>query len=348
MLARDRLWPRHSKSLPAVSRLAPAAPQPPMPPDPGKPDDHEVFVQHALCDVVVIRARVHWNVRLDRDWFAESPICRFRGMVMAFPSPRVQLHPALLPGGERAFERGIQRVRKLRGICSEHLAFRNLRIPNVMEIRNVGVISEVRIPREVFYRNTISATVAVGRAVQRLVQVAHNMNDKSQRRGTLRPGRVLIFQNGELIRKCLCHAATRTTKSLCRALRRAQWDINKVPRRGGRISATLIVGPGGRIHEGVQPPLSAIPFQLRIDGICRQQRKQRLLRLGREVLLRQGRHGFMTAATPPFRCWCAREKKQAQRETQTHQRALHLSLPTRSASARWGARTRYDRKSLAA
>jgi hypothetical protein len=25
-----------------------------------------------------------------------------------------------------------------------------------------------------------------------------------------------------------------------------------------------------------------------------------------------------------------------------------LSLPTRSASARWGARTRYDRKSLAA
>jgi len=57
-------------------------------------------MQHALADIVIVRATAHRDVRLDWEWFAESSIRCFHGMVMALPGPRFQLDPALLPGCE--------------------------------------------------------------------------------------------------------------------------------------------------------------------------------------------------------------------------------------------------------
>src|ERR1700730_7907012 len=113
----------------------------------------------------------------------------------------------------------------------------------MMEIRCVGVIPGVRISPEVFHRNAISAAVAVRRTVQGLVQVPHKMNDIAQRCSTLRSGRALILQNGELVRDGLKHAPSRATETLRRAVRRAQGNVDEVPWRGGRLSAALIVGP---------------------------------------------------------------------------------------------------------
>src|SRR5712671_3546259 len=135
--------------------------------------DHKMFMQHALADIVIVCATAYRDVRLDREWFAQSSISCFYRMIVAFPSPGLQLHPALLPGWERTREGGVQCVCKLDGIRSLHLAFGNFRVPNMMEIRSVGIVPGVRISLEVFDGDAISATVAAGRAVQRLVQVAH-------------------------------------------------------------------------------------------------------------------------------------------------------------------------------
>src|SRR6266436_8037124 len=99
-----------------------------------------MLVQHTLADVVIVRARVQGNVRLDRDGFSESSIGCFHRMVVAFPSPRIQLHAALLPCSEGTLERGVESVRKLRSVGSLHLAFWNFRVPNVMEIRSIGIV----------------------------------------------------------------------------------------------------------------------------------------------------------------------------------------------------------------
>src|SRR5882762_1070587 len=158
-----------------------------------------MFMQHALADIVIVCATAYRDVRLDREWFAQGSVGCFYRMVVAFPSPGLQPHPALLPGWEGTHEGGVQCVCKLDGIRSLHLAFRNFRVPNMMKIWSVRIVPGVWIPFEVFDGDAISPAVAVGRAVQRLVQVAHEVNDKSQGGGALCSRSVLISQNGKLV-----------------------------------------------------------------------------------------------------------------------------------------------------
>ena len=148
-----------------------------------------------------------------------------------------------------------------------------------MKIRRVGIAPGVRISGEVFHRDAISAAVAVGRPVKWLVQVAHKVNDESQRVGSLGCGRIFILQDGELGRDRTQHAPARTAEILRRAVCNAYGNVDEVPGGRARIAAALIVGPSGGIHERVQSGLPAIPFQLRIDRVRCQQSKQCLLRL---------------------------------------------------------------------
>jgi len=91
----------------------------------------------------------------------------------------------------------------------------------MMEVRSVGIIPGMWISGEVFPRHTISAAVAVGRSMEGLVQVAHKVNDKSQRVGTLRGGRIPTFQNGQLIGDGGQYAAARGAEIFRRAMRHA-------------------------------------------------------------------------------------------------------------------------------
>src|SRR6267378_1655858 len=155
------------------------------------------------------------------------------------------------------------------------------------------------------------------------MQVAHKVNDKSQRVGTLRGGRIPIFQNGKLSGDSGQYTSARAAEIFRRAMRHVYWNIDEVPRRSPRIPAALVVGPRGRVRKWIQPSLAAIAFQLWIDWIGGQQCQQGLFCLRIEVLLGQDRDRFMPSTTPGFGAWSERGRECGQCEEDKSRNGTH-------------------------
>src|SRR2546423_9997106 len=163
---------------------------------------------------------------------------------MTLPGPTFQLHAALPPARKGGGKLRIQFVRELDRAGALHIPLGNFGVPDVVQVRRVGIVSLVRLARKVFYRDTISAAIAVSGCVQRLVQVADEMDDESQRSTPLGRRLVLVFQDRELLGNSLNDATASSAQIL--HLRQQAYDqrhIDEVPRRSRRLDIALVVSP---------------------------------------------------------------------------------------------------------
>src|ERR1700736_3236370 len=106
---------------------------------------------------------------------------------MSVPSPTLQFHTALLPSRKRKGKLRVEVIRELHSIGALHLALGNFRVPDMVQVRRINIISVVWIAPEIFYRNAVPTPIAIRCCVQRLVQVPNEVNDEAQRRGALCP-----------------------------------------------------------------------------------------------------------------------------------------------------------------
>ncbi len=159
-----------------------------------------------------------------------------------------------------------------------------------------------RIPpaAEVGNGDAVSAAVGVCLRVERLVQVADEMNEEAQGIGALGSGRGLIFQDGELIQDRLGNATVRAAGGRDLAARRPERNIQKMP-GGGRLAlrrGAEIIGPGGSVGEVVETRRAAETPDVGIDRIILQESEKHLLGGGSEMFF--GEHGdrLMPLAAP--------------------------------------------------
>src|SRR5215469_10675744 len=125
------------------------------------------------------------------------------------------------------------------------------------------------------------------------------MSEVAKGVGTFPRVGVPVFQDGELIRDGLDHAATRAAEPFENTAGGTSGNVDVVP---GPILglAAHIVSPGRRIGEQVEYGVAAIAPQARIDGILRQQLLNQLPSFGGKMPFRDQSNSLMALATPSF------------------------------------------------
>ena len=159
-------------------------------------------IQHARRNMVVVRAGVH-AARAFR-WRSSRQISVGRVLreLVAFPRPRDYVHWLRLPRGNLRFEFSRQFIGNLlRGfaICE---VLDDIGVPDAVKVWPVIFRQRIRLHRgiaEECDRDTIPAPVIIGCSVERLVQVADEMNYESQRVGSLLSGRTRLAKDGQLV-----------------------------------------------------------------------------------------------------------------------------------------------------
>src|SRR5271166_5285163 len=119
------------------------------------------------------------------------------------------------------------------------------------------------------YRNTIASEIVVRAGVQRLMNVANEMNHESQSVSASLRRCATVAENTELIGKRARDAAG-CGHAIFRdiAFPRAARNVDEVPGRGIRPDFALVVCPRRGIREWIEACLLAIAGEMRIDGAC--------------------------------------------------------------------------------
>src|SRR5260370_38298821 len=93
-----------------------------------------MLLEHSLSHVIVFSAAFQFHVRLDADFFWEGVVnSGFRSLV-ALPGPHVHMDTRSFPGGALGAKLLVQFVGIPERVGNFHVAFHNLRVPDLMKI----------------------------------------------------------------------------------------------------------------------------------------------------------------------------------------------------------------------
>ena len=201
-------------------------------------------------------------------------------------------------------------------------------------------------------RNAIAAEIVVVRSVQGHVQIADEMNDKTQGISASRRFRTLVFEYGKLLGNRLSDTAAISTIFLQIVIGSATGDIDVVPGASVGALATDIVGPSGCSHEKIEMR-ATIGGQLRVDWVFAKQFFDKLLCFGSEILFSDEGDGLMPLASPSAKRSGSKQESDSRENgiTMTEERIFLMDAENswlqamRRASERWVCQIRCDRRS---
>ena len=152
-----------------------------------------------------------------------------------------------------------------------HVAFHNLGVPDLVKIGRIIFTLRMesvgeRLVAKIFHRHAVSAVVGIGDGVQRLVHIAHKVDEITYRFGAFQGIGGLVFQDGTLLFNSARHTSLPTAVSAQIPLMFLPRNVDVVPRTVLALIAHII-RPCRRIHHQIRRGIPAPAFQLRIDGV---------------------------------------------------------------------------------
>jgi hypothetical protein len=296
--------------------------------------------EHAEPNVVV-GAGVGEARRLNRNRARQFAVRNRVCESVAFPSPSCEIDGLRLPSGDLEAEIAIQIHRDTkRGIASAELVD-DAYVPNLMEIGLKQFASHVGFHRkgaQKFDGYTVAAQVVIRDVVEGLMNVADQVNDETKRIGPSRSRGTRVFENPELLFKRADDAASRRwTISEEPATMRAAGNVNKVPRARFGIDAAVVVGPGGRIDEGIGIALAAVTRKAWVDRAGREDFDSRGSCMGTQIRLSDVGDDLMAFAAPGERrgANCERERKSRKQDKNGDPKCAHVGAETTKKVAYW-------------
>src|SRR5512136_458774 len=109
-----------------------------------------------------------------------------------------------------------------------------------MQVRRIAVIVLARLAPEIIHWHAISTLIVVGNGVQRLVQIAHEVNDVAERLGSLRSVPILVLQNSELVLDGLRDATLFPAEIAERRALGSARNVDVMPRPVFRRAANIV------------------------------------------------------------------------------------------------------------
>ena len=189
--------------------------------------------------------------------------------------------------GDAADDPAVPRLMQI-GVVDDHI---------VRNIRRAGVLRyhclRLRSAAEETDGNAISALVAIGGAVQRLVDVSREVDYESKRggfRGGIGPGRLAARRSGAVLIEIV---------ALC-----AAGNIEEMPALGLRVILAVVVGPGCGVGQQVRTHGLAKALERGVDRIVFQDFIDHRESIRIEMLFRDERDGLMAFAAPSARLRC--------------------------------------------
>src|SRR6266852_1765789 len=178
-----------------------------------------MLLEHPLSHVIVFSAAFQFHVRFYADFFREDVVNSGLRSLVALPGPGVHMDARSFPRGALRAKLLVQFVRVPERVGNFHVAFHNLRVPDLMKIgRIISALwmerVEERFMAKIFHRHTVSAVVGIGDGMQRLMQIADKMDEVADRFGTLQGIGGLVFQDGALLFDCTRYTSLRTAISV--------------------------------------------------------------------------------------------------------------------------------------
>src|SRR5579872_3220968 len=204
-------------------------------------------------------------------------------------------------------------------------ALENGSIPDAVQVGTViALVVALRFQLKKGCRNAIAAAVVVVNVVQRLVHVAHEVDDEHERFDLIFTFGRGGFEHLHLPFDGLIDASFVTELARSGLFFLVQRDIPEMPVAAGRVLLAIIVRPGGGVGHGAERGLSAEAFQCRIDGRTAQQIEHCLPCIGSKLLLGNEGDDLMAGTSPAKTLGgSGKEKHREQRTTgdRSHQRA---------------------------
>src|SRR6266581_3951110 len=177
--------------------------------------DGKTLLEHSPSHVIVFGAALQFHVRFDADFFREAIVDGgFRSLV-ALPGPVVHMDAGSFPGGALRAKLFVQFVGVSKRVGDFHVAFHNLRVPDLMKVGRIILTFrmeriEKRFMVKIFHRHTVCAVVGIGDGMQWLMQIAYKMDEIAYCFGAFQGIGGLIFQDGALLFDGARHASFRT------------------------------------------------------------------------------------------------------------------------------------------
>src|ERR1700687_791676 len=261
-----------------------------------------MLLEHPLSHVIVFSAAFQFHVRFLADFCREGVVSTGLASLVAPPGPGVHVDARSLPGGALRAKLLVQFVRVPERVGNFHVAFHNLRVPDLMKIGRIifALLTErveERFMAKIFHRHAVSAVVGIGDGMQRLMQIADKMDEVAYRFGALQGIGGLVFQDGGLLFDCTRHTSLRTAISVQLPLMFPPRNIDVMP---GTVLALIahIVRPCRGIYHEVRRGIAAPAPQLRIHWVVAKNLLNKWPRFGGQMLFCNQGYGLVTFTTP--------------------------------------------------